>query len=176
MDTPSVVAEVSVEPVAKSTPQAPLDRLVACLWLAISAAVMSTVPDLGYSAKFGPGAGFFPFWVAALLMLLSCLLLANSFSAQARAERVAVASRKAAIQMGLVLTALVVFVFSIETVGFLPCTFLFFFFLLSVVERRGWLESLGVPVIATFILWLVFVRALGTELPPGLLDLLGGAG
>ncbi len=166
--------EVSVEPIAKSVPQAPIDRIVACVWLAVSVTVMSTVPSLGYTAKFGPGAGFFPFWVAVVLMLLSCLLLAHSFTAQARVERVAVASRKAALQMVLVLAALVVFVFSIESVGFLICTFLFFFFLLSVVERRGWLESIGVPIIATFVLWLVFVRALGTELPPGLLDLVAG--
>ena len=62
------------------------------------------------------------------------------------------------------------FTLLMEKLGFLPIAFLFIFFLLKVVERRGWGFSVGVALLVAVASYVVFDVLLKAQLPAGLLE------
>jgi putative tricarboxylic transport membrane protein len=150
-----------------------IDQVAALLWLVVGIVVLIGSKDLKYRAEYGPGPGFFPFWLGVGLIVLGLMLLAQiSFSRKEEKENFSPPSKYAAWQMFLVMFGFFGFVFLAEKVGFLLCIGLLFLFLLVVVERRGWKFSLAIALINTFLFWVVFEVGLSLRLPPGLLDLL----
>ncbi|MBI2357630.1 MAG: tripartite tricarboxylate transporter TctB family protein, partial [Deltaproteobacteria bacterium] len=69
------------------------------------------------------------------------------------------------------LVALVMFGFTLllEWLGFLLTTFFFIWFLLKIVERRGWAFSLAVALLVATVSYAVFDLWLKAQLPAGLL-------
>lgn len=149
-----------------------IDQLSALVWLVVGATVVAQVWSLDYLSEFGPGAGFFPFWLGLVVIALGSVLLVKSTVRPADGEELALPGRHALRQMFLVMAGFFGFAFLAEPVGFLPCIGLLFLFLLVFVERRGWKFSLTISVVSTLAFWAVFDRALQLQLPRGLLGLL----
>lgn len=149
-----------------------IEQLSALVWLAAGATVVTETRTLEYTSEFGPGPGFFPFWLGLVVIALGSVLLVKSAFRPADGEELALPSRYAARQMFLVMAGFFGFVFLAEPVGFLLSIGLLFFFLLVFVERRGWRFSLMVSAASTLAFWAVFDRALQLQLPQGLLALL----
>lgn len=149
-----------------------IDQLSALAWLAAGATVVAQVWSLDYLSEFGPGPGFFPFWLGLVVIALGSVLLVKSTVRPADGEELALPSRHAVRQMFLVMAGFFGFAFLAEPVGFLLCIGLLFLFLLVFVERRGWKFSLTISVVSTLAFWAVFDRALQLQLPRGLLGLL----
>jgi hypothetical protein len=61
-----------------------------------------------------------------------------------------------------------------ETVGFIPVTLLFFIFILRIIEKKRWFYTLFVSIVVTVTSYLIFETWLQSQLPKGLLGLLGG--
>ena len=138
------------------------DRASAFVWLglAILVAVQSYALKLGTLHQ--PGPGFFPFWGAIVLGLLSMVLLVG-----ARSRRVSDSAPGARSWMPLIVAGgLLAYVLLLEPLGFVMVTFLFLLFLFRLV-RRGWLVSGLVALTGTAACYALFQLWLKSQLPRG---------
>ena len=142
-------------------------------WVAVGVVVIIQSRNLKYMAEYGPGPGFLPFWLGVGFILLGLVLLAQvTFSRKEEEENFSPPSKNAAWQMFLVMFGFFGFVFLAEKVGFILCIGLLFFFLLTVVEKKGWKFSMTISIINALVFWAIFEVGLSLRLPLGLLDLL----
>ena len=138
------------------------DRVSGLFWLtlAIVVAVLSFRLKLGTLSQ--PGPGFFPFWGAIVLGILSVILLVH---AHTRGALPSTAGIRASVLV-IVVAALLAYVLLLEMLGFVIVTFLFLLLLLRVV-RRGWTTS-GVAALAgAGASYALFQLWLKTQLPRG---------
>jgi putative tricarboxylic transport membrane protein len=148
------------------------DRIAGILVLLFSIAVMEGGRRMPPSKTFGPGAGFLPFWLGALLALLSVLLIVQAWRRSARtgdAPRPLIPSRAALVAVLSTAGGLAAYILLLEPLGFLLATTLFGGFLLGVVERERWTVALTVSVLNAIALHVVFQRLLGVSLPQNVL-------
>lgn len=118
------------------------------------------------SATFGPGVGFFPFWLGVLMAILSILLILNTWQRPATpTQRSIFPGRRAFIAIVLVLTGLAGYIVLLEVLGFLLDTVLFTAFLLGVVEREKWKMTLLIATLTSGGLYVIFQILLGVNLP-----------
>ncbi len=146
------------------------DQIAGVIVLAFSLAVMEGSRRMPPSATFGPGAGFLPFWLGALLAVLSVLLIVTaSRQAVAPPIRSPVPNRGALIAVGATMGALAAYILLYERLGFLLGTGLLTAFLLGVVEREGWFTAVSVAALNAVGLYVVFQVLLGVNLPKNFL-------
>ena len=146
------------------------DQITGVLVLIFSAAVMEGGRRMPPSNTFGPGAGFLPFWLGALLAFLSLILIVQATRRAAEAApRPLTPSRVALIAVLSTAAGLAGYILLLEPLGFLLATALFGAFLLGVVERERWTVTLSVSVVKAFVLYVVFQRLLGVNLPQNVL-------
>lgn len=162
-DTPEVV-----------TPSQRLGRAAelafSILWIVMGIGVWYDTHNLEYIARFGPGPGFLPFWLAVGFVGFGGVLLVRTWIAPRTASELKLPVREQGRQMLFVIGSLVIFTFFAEKIGFLLGLGLMAFVLLLFVERKSWWIALLYSVLITFGLWLLFEKALTLRLPPGLLD------
>jgi len=142
------------------------DQLTGIIVLIFSLALMEGSRRLPPSATFGPGAGFLPFWLGALLALLSILLIVNAFRRSVvPATKPVFPGGKALLMVGGAIAGLAMYILTLEILGFLLGTGLLTAFLLGVVEREKWYTTILVAVLNAAGLYLVFQVLLGVNLP-----------
>lgn len=118
------------------------------------------------SATFGPGAGFLPFWLGALLAVLSIILVLNSSRQPViPANKPVFPGGRTLLTLGAAIAGLAVYILLLEVLGFLVGTGLLTAFLLGVVEREKWSTTILVAVLNSAGLYLVFQVLLGVNLP-----------
>lgn len=71
-------------------------------------------------------------------------------------------------QLWIVFGALVVTVLLVPLLGFLVAFFLLSVFISAIVERRAWLPSVVISLVAVVVVWAVFSQFLNVPLPAGL--------
>ena len=76
-------------------------------------------------------------------------------------------------QLWTVFAALVLAVLLTPVLGFLGAFLLLSVFISAVVERRAWLPSIAISVVAVVVVWAVFALFLGVPLPDGLIGIGG---
>jgi putative tricarboxylic transport membrane protein len=122
------------------------------------------------SGTFGPGSGFFLFWLGIILAALSLILVVG---AAVRREDPNAGSpfpaRQALFAVAKVLGGLVFFTVLMETLGFLVNTFIFVTYLMKVVQRERWRMTVVIAVATTACLYTVFQLLLGITLPRNML-------
>ena len=117
-------------------------------------------------ATFGPGVGFFPFWLGVLMAILSIFLILNAWQRPATPTKKSIfPGRQAFIAIGSVLTGLAGYIVLLEVLGFLLDTVLFTAFLLGVVEREKWKMTLLIATLTSGGLYVIFQILLGVNLP-----------
>jgi putative tricarboxylic transport membrane protein len=135
--------------------------------LFLSGAVIWGALQMPPSASFGPGAGFLPFWLGVLLVVLATILFVSAWRRQATEKNnKSIFPGKQALQtVTLVMGGLTGYILLIEVLGYLLNTFLFVSFLMKVVQREKWPLTLGVSVGTTAGLFLIFQVLLRITLP-----------
>jgi len=123
-----------------------------------------------YGSDFGPGPGFFSFWLGVLVMGLAVIELARTFK-----RRVALAANFFPDRAGLgriacLVGALFAAVLLLEPLGFSLTMFLFCGFLLRVLGRQPWWLTLALTLAGSFGTSFVF-RQLQVMLPRGILGM-----
>jgi hypothetical protein len=76
-------------------------------------------------------------------------------------------------QLWVVYGALVVTVLLVPLLGFLGAFLLLSVFISAVVERRAWLPSIVISLVAVVVVWAVFAQFLNVPLPDGLIGIGG---
>jgi putative tricarboxylic transport membrane protein len=109
-----------------------------------------------------PGPAFVPVLLAALLLIFGVLLVFTS----SRAPRLASVSWTEC-HAGAILAACVFAVFATERLGYRLTVLLILGFLIKVVERRGWVQSLVFAFGLAFGSFYLFYTLLRVPLPEG---------
>jgi len=123
------------------------DILSALFWLlfAVYIAIESYYFDLGKGSM--PGPGYFPFSAALLIGIISLLFLLKTLRKKTSKE-IPISLPKGRWQnVVLSLVTLIVYVFLLNWIGFVFCTFLLGVFFLRVVGQHRWFNTLIEAVI-----------------------------
>ncbi|HWP59137.1 MAG TPA: tripartite tricarboxylate transporter TctB family protein [Candidatus Acidoferrales bacterium] len=140
------------------------DSLVAALFTLLGVYVLFEARRLDAAAGYGLGAGFFPFWLAAAIVLLGAVVLCQNLTKQ---KLPASGAEPVGKRQGWVIAALVAFVPAAAVAGFIVSFMLLVAFLLFCIEREAWWRALTVAGGAGIGFYLLFVRFLEVDLPKG---------
>lgn len=159
-----------------------LPLVVAAFVVAIGAAAFIGSRSLGYWDDLGPGPGFFPRWLGALLVVLGLVWFGQELRARLRPE---LARRPAADEetpdyslpsVLAILVSLCVLAACLELVGYQVSMLVFLLFHLLVVGRRRLLQSLVIALVGSFGVFYAFTRLLTVPLPVSTIPILRDLG
>jgi putative tricarboxylic transport membrane protein len=149
------------------------DRASGLFWLIFSVFVSYESYRLGLGTLHQPGPGFLFFWTGIVTALLSLIVVLMSIKKPSPEEAQGPIFGKGRVaKIVFVLLSLFLYALLMERLGFLIVTLLFFIFLLGVIERKRWSLAVLVSLIVTAVSYLVFEKALQSQLPKGLLEFL----
>ncbi len=118
------------------------------------------------SGTFGPGSGFFPFWLGIILAGLSLILMTGAaLRPKDPNEASPFPARQAFFAVIKVLGGLVIFTVLMETLGFILNTLVFVTYLMKIVQKERWWMTFLIAVATTACLYIVFQVLLGITLP-----------
>jgi putative tricarboxylic transport membrane protein len=137
------------------------------LLFAIYVCVMSW--RLGLGSLHKPGSGFMPFWSAVLIAILAVILFVQEIRAGSVAPEEEGGERPNWKSIGLTLLFFLVYILSLEYLGFIVGTVLFTGAILKIIEKKGWFLSSWVSLVMAFACYYVFKVWLQAELPRGLI-------
>lgn len=145
------------------------ELVISGFWLVLSLSLAIESHRLGLSTGNRPGPGFFPFGAAAAIGILAGFRLVKNFRRRAAAE-VAESAGSGEVHLVLaVIAGMVAYVFLLDVLGFLLCTFLLIGFYLKVVAARPWRVSASFAAAVALVSHLFFDVLLNAQLPRGLL-------
>ncbi len=144
------------------------ELVISGFWLLLSLYLAIESHRLGLSTGNRPGPGFFPFGAAAAIAILSAFRLVKNFRRRAAAEVAESAGSEAHLVLG-VIAGMVAYVFLLDVLGFLLCTFLLVAFYLKVIAARAWRVSASFAAAVALGSHLFFDVLLNAQLPRGLL-------
>jgi putative tricarboxylic transport membrane protein len=149
------------------------DRVSGFFWLTFSAFVSYQSYKLGLGTLHQPGPGFLFFWTGIVTAILSFIVIVMSLRKRPPEDAPEPTFGKGNVtKIVLVLISLFLYALFMERLGFLIVTLLFFITLLGAIEKKRWLFAVLVSLIVTGVSYLVFEKALQSQLPKGLLDFL----
>jgi putative tricarboxylic transport membrane protein len=144
-----------------------LHNLMACLFLLALAAVFCVKSlSLGIGSLRNPGAGFVPFWSAALVGCLSLVIFVKSLGEKKMELQIGKGWKKCAWVLG----NLLFYFFFLEKLGFPVTAFVLIFSLLS-LQSRKWVGIFLATLLTVFLSYVIFERWLGVRLPKGILGI-----
>jgi putative tricarboxylic transport membrane protein len=138
----------------------------ALFWVALGILVCYGATRLGLGSVTEPGSGFIFFWSGLILVILSCIVVAESL--RNTEEMVQETREMNWVKIALVLLSLVLYAFFLERLGFVLTTFVLLSFLLGWIERTNWARSLGVASAAALGTFIIFELWLKIRLPKGI--------
>src|SRR4030042_4271042 len=121
-----------------------------------------------YGSDFGPGPGFFSFWLGVLVVLLSLFEIARSLRQHEPLPRGFFPDRAGLLRIASLLGALIGSVLLLERLGYGLTMFLFCGFLLRVLGRQPWWLTVILTLLGSFGTAYLF-RQLQVMLPRGIL-------
>jgi hypothetical protein len=140
------------------------------LILALSAAIFIDTRHLTYWSDTTPGPGFFPYWVILAGVALFLLQLSEAWRAGGEVT-VEWPDRPALIRATATYGGLVALAALTPVLGMILSIVLFVMFLLFVILRQPLWPSLVATTITIGLIYVIFVRWLGTALPTSALGL-----
>ena len=134
----------------------------------LSVAVISEAFELEIGTPSSPGSGFMIFGTALVLGLLALHLFIRSIlSRERKAEK---SSEKIHYwRIVSVIGANIIYIFLLQPVGYLLCTFLLLCFLFQVQEKGKCFSAVWGAALTSSVSYLVFSRMLQLNLPKGLM-------
>jgi len=123
--------------------------------------------DLGLGRISNPGSGFMIFWVGWILTAMASAIvvaaLRRSDNSTLRALWAGANWRK----VGYVVLIMAIYAWALPGLGFIAATLVLLLVLFKTVEPQSWRVALIGSAASTAAAWLLFAKALGTQLPAG---------
>jgi putative tricarboxylic transport membrane protein len=146
------------------------DQVAGLALLLLGAGFAAGGAQHSYWGPGGPGSGFLPVWLGAVMAVLALMLLVQA--TRSRDAGGAWLPRGAGLRrLAAVLGVTVVFVALLKIVGMTLGTVLFLIVILRVVEGHRWASTLGIALAVAAVNYLVFTYWLRVPFPTGLLGL-----
>ena len=141
------------------------DRKSSLFWGFLGALTILSACRFGLGTLTNPGPGFMPFLGGLIMVVLAIVLHLQSLRSDAEGE-------KELVQIGnyrILLSILCLILYSLffRRIGFISATFLLLTLLLQIYERKSWLTSAFVSLVAITISYMIFVVWLKVQLPKG---------
>jgi putative tricarboxylic transport membrane protein len=133
-----------------------------------SGAVIGEAIQLEIGTPQSPGSGFMIFGAAGVLGLLALRQFIRSLRFQGREVKQTSTTIRWKRIVSVIL-ANIVYIFLLQPVGYLLCTFLLLCFLFQVHERGRWVSAVGGAALTSLLSYLVFSRMLQLHLPRGVI-------
>lgn len=134
-------------------------------WLAFGLFIMEESYRLNLGQMHKPDSGLFPFLIGILITALAIILLIQAYKRKS-AEK----EKKGKINYkNILLTLLFLYVYALifEWLGFIFSAFLLIFFLMKVIEQKGWVLTIIIALLASFGSYVLFELWLQAALPKG---------
>jgi putative tricarboxylic transport membrane protein len=135
---------------------------------ALGAWIVTQARAWSYMGEDGPGAGFFPLWYGAAMVVLSLALVLMAVTGRATGAPRPV-SRADLGRAFACWAAFVAAVALMRVVGFVPAFAALTWFMVAVLARRPQRSAIVLAVAGSAGFWLVFELGLDVALPRGLL-------
>lgn len=123
--------------------------------------------DWPYLTPDGPGPGFFPLWIGAILVVLSLVLAGRELRTAVRGRPFETVAWDGAGSVLSGWAALVVSIALLEPAGFVASFALLALFLVRVTFRRPLKQAVAVALGSAVAFWIVFAGLLQVRLPAG---------
>jgi len=123
-----------------------------------------------YGSDFGPGPGFFSFWLGVLVVVLSVIEIGRTFGKRVPLPANFFPAKAGVARIAWLLGALVAVVFLLTRLGYSLTMFLFCGFLLSVLGKQPWWLTVVLTLAGSFGTAYIF-RQLQVILPGGWLGM-----
>ncbi len=148
------------------------ELLLAVILALASVALMvkSAELNIGWVQGSGPGAGAWPFWLSAG-MLLSCIAIIIRWVMRKTPESNSneqYVSKTSAKFVGITVAALAVMLLGTHFIGIYISLFAFMFFFIRIMGGHSWLLSILLTVLVPIVVFLFFEWALTIPLPKGI--------
>ncbi len=141
------------------------ERIAAAILTFVGVSSATLAYDLGFGDFHHPGPGFFPFWLSAILALVSFIYFLTQLGADSR--RGPLWDKHAWVRPFQAAGVMFLYSLAIGWMGFFSATFLLFLAWLILIEREKWLTVGLVSVLGTLSLFLIFTIFLKVPLPKG---------
>lgn len=149
----------------------------ALCFVAFSVFVVWEAWNLEYYTPLGPGPGFFPLWLGAVMGGLSVLWLAQVSSRRGRPKEGALLpERDGRVRLLSVLGSMVAATLLMDVLGFQSAMFLLLLFLLLIPGRQRLWLTLVVALLGSVGIYHLFGSYLDVQLPKASLSLLARLG
>ncbi len=149
------------------------NRISGSFWLVFALIVTVESYRLGLGSLRQPGPGFVFFWAGIFLGVLSLVTLLRTWNGRkAEGAETPIFGGKNTVKVVPVLISVFLYVLFMERLGFILVTLLLLFFLLFLIEKKGWLFAVLVSMAMTCCAHLIFEVWLRSQLPKGLLRFL----
>jgi len=140
------------------------DRWIGTLFFLFGLFVVWQASKLEFASSYGAGSGFFPYWLGIATIVLAAAVGISAWRNPSGADTTTVPHlSKEKIAAFL---ALLAFVFTVESVGFILAYTCLSAFLLK-LEGESWLSAFSVSSASGIGFYLFFVRLLSVTLPLG---------
>jgi len=144
------------------------DRFIGFLFLFFGGYLVFRSREFPYWQDFGPGPGYFPFWLGMIMVSLSAVVLVWVFFFAKEKKEKAVRPQKGMFYPLGVLLAMFACFFLMRTLGFVIPVLLFILVLMEFLERGKWMLHAGIMILTGFILYYVFAYWMGIPFPTGI--------
>jgi putative tricarboxylic transport membrane protein len=154
-----------------------IHQITALIIMALSGFMMWESWDLEYYTPLGPGGGFFPFWIGAVMSGMALIWLIQISRPAGRPEEARFfPDRQGIVQVLSMIVAVTLTALLMDLLGFQLMMFLFLLFMLLVPGRQPVWLSLVFSIIGSVGVFHVFGRFLDVKLPSSALSLLAKIG
>ena len=153
-------------------------QIAACCFLAFSAYLMwESWNNMEYYTPLGPGAGFFPFWLGALLGGLGIIWLVQVSRRSGHAEEgPSLPPRGGIVRILSIVFSVAVVSALLDLLGFQLTMFLFMLFMLLILGRQTIWTTLIIALVCSVGVYHMFGRYLDVQLPKSSLTFLANLG
>jgi putative tricarboxylic transport membrane protein len=147
-----------------------IDLYTGLFWLLFSLVVCSEAYRLKLGDIHQPGPGFFPFWAAVIMGILSLAVVLQSFREKVDEGAVVPDEPFGFRKIMIALAVLTAYFLSLEKIGFLLNTFLFMAIMLKLVYSQSWRTSLVSALGTAIAAQLLFNVVLKAQIPNGIIQ------